>query len=287
MNENLIDFTIGADPEFGALDRSGNIVCASDYVDGGNDVEFGCDGNDMTFELRPAPSKNPLQIVNNIHDIFVRKTIETPEILKLKWIAGTWHAGYPFGGHVHFGLSNRQVNHSEAINHLDHYVGVVSLLLEVKADGIKRREDSYGGMGDMRTQSWGFEYRPMSSWLSSPYVAAAILCLSKTVMYEKLNNPNFKWHQFAVPADFRNMNQERILSKFPEIWADITKMYLYQQYKPYIDLIYFLVKNRLTWLTASGMKESWGVVNMTPCISNKVSMDILWHRYNSEQQVAQ
>lgn len=287
MNENLIDFTIGADPEFGALDRSGNIVCASDYVDGGNEAEFGCDGNDMTFELRPAPAKNPLQIVNNIHDIFVRQTIETPELLKLKWIAGTWHSGYPFGGHVHFGLTNRQVNHSEAINHLDHYVGVVSLLLEVKADGIKRREDSYGGMGDMRTQSWGFEYRPMSSWLSSPYVAAAILCLSKTVMYEKLNNSNFKWHQFAVPGDFRNMNQERILSKFPEIWADITKMHLYQQYKPYIDLIYFLVKNKLTWLTASGMKESWGVVDMKPCISNKVSMDILWHRYNSEQQVAQ
>jgi hypothetical protein len=79
------------------------------------------------------------------------------------------------------------------------------------------------------------------------------------------------------------MDQARVLSKFPEIWADITKMHLYQTYKPYLDLIFFLVKNKLTWLPATGMKESWGVVNMTQCISNKIGMDVIWHRYNSEQ----
>jgi len=284
MNDTLIDFTIGADPEFACVNpRGGEIVSAGDHVSEDEDVEFGCDGNGVTFELRPAPSKNPLQIIHNIHDIFVRQTIERPEFLKYKWVAGSWVEGYPLGGHVHFGLKKTIITPDSAVNYLDHYVGVVSLLLEIKGHGIKRRSDGYGGMGDRREQPWGFEYRPMSSWLSSPYVSAAILCLSKTVMYEAVNNKHFPWRKFAMNDDFVNMNQSRILSYFPEIWSDITKMYLYQTYKPYIDLIYFLIKNKLTWMPQSGMQESWGVVNMQACITNKIGMDVIWHRYNTEQ----
>lgn len=287
MNEKLIDFTIGADPEFCCVDRNGKVVTATDWVSEDDDVEFGSDGNGVTFEIRPGPSKEPLQVVNNIHDIFTRQVIDKPEFLRFKWLAGTWQRGYPLGGHVHFGLKNSVIRHQDAVGFLDHYVGVTSLLLELKNDGVRRRSDGYGCMGDMREQPWGFEYRPMSSWLSSPYVAAAMLCLSKTVMYEVVNNSKFEWHKFAVNDDFYKMDQARVLSKFPDIWADITKMHLYQLYKPYIDLIYFLVKNKLTWLSASNMKESWGVVDMKPCIANKVNIDVIWHRYNTEQQATQ
>ena len=34
-------------------------------------------------------------------------------------------------------------------------------------------------------------------------------------------------------------------------------MKLYQKYKLYIDLIYFLVKNELTWFPKTTMKEAW------------------------------
>jgi hypothetical protein len=283
MNDKVIDFTIGADPEFGCVDRKGHLVTSTDFVSEEEGVEFGSDGNGTTFEIRPGPSKDPIQVVNNIRDIFVRQTIKEPEFLKFKWVAGTWHRGYPYGGHVHFGISKNVIIHKDAVNFLDHYVGIVSLLMEIKRQGIKRREDGYGRMGCMRVQPWGFEYRPMSSWVSSPYVAAAMLCLSKTVMYEVINNSKFQWHQFAVKDDFERMDQRRVLSQFPAIWADITKMHLYQLYKPYIDLIYFLVSNKLTWLPANGMKEAWAIVDMKPCISNKVGMDIIWHRYNLEQ----
>jgi hypothetical protein len=283
MNEKVIDFTIGADPEFACLKARGGVVAANDFINDDEDSEFGCDGNGITFEIRPAPSKDPIEVVNNIHDIFVRQTIKDPQFLKFRWLAGTWHNGYPFGGHVHFGIPSRLIAHKDAVDFLDHYVGVVSLLMEIKRHGVKRRDDGYGHMGDMRVQPWGFEYRPMSSWVSSPYVSAAMLCLSKTVMYEVLNNSKFQWHKFAINSDFDKMDQRRILEQFPKIWADITKMHLYQLYKPYIDLIYFLVKNKLTWLPASGMKESWGVVDMQPCIANKIGMDVIWHRYNLEQ----
>jgi len=282
MNEKVIDFTIGADPEFACV-QGRSIIAACDYLDDNADSDFGSDGNDITFELRPSPSKNPIQIVNNIRDIFVRQVIKQPEFLKFKWVAGSWHKGYPFGGHVHFGLSNNQIRHTDAVEFLDHYVGSCCLLIEKQSDAKKRRSDSYGHMGDMRVQDWGFEYRPMSSWLSSPYVAAAMLCLSKTVMYEVMNNSKFQWHQFVVADDFPKCNQDRLIKQFPAIWDDITKMHLYQTYKPYIDLIYYLVKNKLTWLNANDMKDCWGVVDMKRCIGEKVGVDFLWSRYNLEQ----
>lgn len=282
MNENIIDFTIGADPEFGCEHRR-RIIAANDYVEDDESLDFGTDGNNVTFELRPAPSKNPLQIVNNIRDIFVRQVIKEPEFLKFKWVSGSWHKGYPLGGHVHFGLKNNQIRHNAAVAFLDNYVGSLGLLLERKIDAKRRRDDSYGHMGDMRVQDWGFEYRAMSSWISSPYVAAAMLCLSKTVMYEAMNNSKFPWHQFVVGDDFSNVDRERLLTKFPQIWNDITKMNLYQTYKPYIDLIYFIINNNLTWLPKGDMKECWGVTDMKPCINTKIGVDYIWNRYNIEQ----
>lgn len=282
MNEKIVDFTIGADPEFSCSHKR-RLVSASRWVSDDNSLDFGRDGNAVTFELRPWPSKNPLQIVNNIRGIFVRQVIREPEFLKFKWVSGSWHKGYPLGGHVHFGLTNTQVNHYNAVETLDHYVGSLSLLLENREDALKRREDSYGHMGDMRVQNWGFEYRPMSSWISTPYVAAAMLCLSKTVMYEMLNNSNFEWHKFVMPEDFTKCNQTKLRELFPKIWSDITKMHLYQTYKPYIDLIYHLVKNKLTWLNRNDLKDCWGIINMKQCIGEKVNVDVLWNRFNIEQ----
>lgn len=286
MNEKVIDFTVGADPEF-ACTKRGEIVNAIDWVASDSSMDFGCDGNEITFELRPAPSKSPLQIVTNIRDIFVRQVIREPEFLKFKWVAGSWHKGYPLGGHIHFGLSEEQIRHRIAVEYLDHYVGSLSLLLEKRSDALKRREDSYGAMGDMRGQPWGFEYRPMSSWLSTPYIAAAMLCLSKTVMYEVMNNSKFDWHKFVTSRDFKDCNQERLREIFPQIWNDITKMYLYQSYKPYIDLLHYLIKNNLSWLNSNDLKDCWGIVDMKPCVSEKISVDVLWTPYNLEQANAQ
>lgn len=241
----------------------------------------------MTFEVRPSPSKNPIEIVHNIRDIFIRQTIEKPSFLKYNWISGSFHRDLPIGGHVHFGLNDKQISHKFAVNLLDNYVGVISILLENKNDGLERRKHGYGEMGDYREQDWGFEYRPMSSWLSSPYIATAIIALSKTIVYESLNNPKFDWHTCVESDDFKNMNQDKLREKFPKIWKDITKMTLYQNYKPYIDLLYFLITNNLTWLSATGMKDSWGIIDMKKCISKKVSLDVIWQRYNLEQPTAQ
>lgn len=283
MNKKLIDFTIGADPEFTIVDHNDLVISASQYIRE-NDEEFGADGNGTTFEIRPSPSKNPLQLINNIRDIFVRQSVICPKLIKYKWVAETMVKGYPNGGHVHFGIPNRRINHTDAIVHLDNYVGMVSLLLEPNSQAIKRRVDcGYGRMGDMRFQSWGFEYRPMSTWLSSPYIAASMLCLSKMVMYETLNNPGFEWHDLVTMNDFLDVDRKVILNKFVKIWEDITKMHLYQVYKPYIDFIYFLVKKEWTWISSAGMKESWGIINIKNIVNNKIPIDLIWNRYNLDK----
>ena len=281
MNTNLIDFTIGADPEF-ACSQHGRIISAEDYVEVGDGEGFGADGNHVTFELRPAPSNNPLEIVNNIRNIFIQQVIKQPKFLDFTWVSGSWYKGYALGGHVHFGLSNSQINQCDAVKILDSYVGSLCLLIEKKVDAQKRRRTRYGCMGDMRIQDWGFEYRPMSSWLSSPYVAAAMLCLSKAVMYEIMNNSEFQWNTYVTPSDFQKVDQDRLRKEFPKIWKDITKLHLYQAYKPYIDLIYFMIKNKLTWLPKTDMKQCWGIMDMKQLLSSKIGVNVLWNRYNIE-----
>ena len=144
------------------------------------------------------------------------------------------------------------------MDYLDRYLGLVSLLIENRLDGKERRECGYGKASDYRVNDHGFEYRVVSSWLTTPYISAAILCLAKTIVYEFLNNSKFEWHLFTYNKSiFSSFDVKVFRNKyFPVVWKDITKMELYQNYKPYIDLIYFLVKNELTWLPKYDVKEA-------------------------------
>ncbi len=81
MKTKIIDFTLGADPEFCCLNSRDEIVHGYDYgIPNCND--FGTDGNESTFELRPDPSKDPIEVVNNIHDILLRKSFNWKSLLQ-------------------------------------------------------------------------------------------------------------------------------------------------------------------------------------------------------------
>lgn len=275
------DFTMGADPEFCCVD--GRTLIESGAFTNGQD-QFGCDGNGVTFEVRPDPSPDPLVVVANIHDIFSRKIHSTKEFARYNWKAGSFYADCALGGHVHFGIPNKKVPTATCANVLDNYFGAISLLIEHKGQGLRRRQEGrYGRPGDTRPQTWGFEYRTCSSWVTSPYVSAAMLCLAKTLMYELVNNPKFEPQVYVTLEDFTNMDTDRIMTFFPQIWKDITGMRLYQTYKPYIDLIYFLIKKKLTWFPSMGMKEAWGLIDLTEAYDkDKIQMNLIWQRFNQE-----
>jgi hypothetical protein len=276
-DKNEFDFTIGADPEFCCVDGR-TLIESGAYTN--NHDQFGCDGNGITFEVRPEPSNCPLEVVGNIHDIFARKCHADKQFLRFNWKAGSYYADCPLGGHVHFGISARKLPLQDAAIILDNYVGAITVLIEHKNQGLRRRE-AYGRMGDVRTQEWGFEYRTCSSWITSPYIAAGVLCLSKAVMYEVINNPHFEPKSVVSAEDFYRMDVDRILGSFPKIWKDITSMKLYQVYKPYIDLLYMLVTKKLTWFPNTGMKEAWGLINVENTL-DKIQMNVIWERFKQE-----
>lgn len=120
------DITIGADPEFLALDKDVAIVGAGPTF--GLDVSsaFGADGHNFLFELRPRASSDPLLVVESIRKSLLSKGMKLKSgsgisLKDLFWKAGG--SGAPFlqtdaktlGGHIHFGhndlRSERKASH--------------------------------------------------------------------------------------------------------------------------------------------------------------------------------
>ena len=291
------DFKIGADPEFSVIDSRKSLhslIEAEDFLERSplrHDGEgpLGADGNGRTFEIRPGPSLNPLQVVANIHGIFAQASNQDHRLFGLSWRAGSCYGDLPLGGHIHFGTAEMGLRNEQAMPVLDSYVGVLGMLIENKVEAIARRKaHGYGCSNNFRRKEWGFEYRCPSSWLTSPYVAAAILCLAKTVLNELVNPPGTsvlkdytrgggEVYSPIDKCDFKWMGEQ-----FSHIWEDVTRMQLYQTYKPYIDLIYRLVDKRLTWFPATTMKAAWGVADTSVPLPKRMGLDTIWNRYRQE-----
>ena len=281
------DFTIGADPEFCCVDR-GTLVNSNCF--GNLESSFGSDGGGIAFEIRPKPSINPLEVVSDIHKILLEQTIKYPEFLKFDWISGSYTHRQSMGGHIHFGITNSYNNCGyDCCNFLDAYVGISFLVVETMKEGYSRRCQGYGFFRDCRSQNYGFEYRMPASWLSSPYISAAFLCLAKTVVYEFINNENFSLYFLKNESKImdtilrhRDIDVLYLKNKFLIIWSEITKMKLYQKYKIYIDIIYFLFKENLSWIPVMGMKESWGIYKDFE--KKKFAMDVVWLKQEENKE---
>jgi hypothetical protein len=289
FRKNITDFTIGADPEFLMIGRDGRNIRANywcqEIQEAAHIHELGADGCGTTFECRPTPSINPIQIVNNLHGIFIGHLARHPKLLDYRWQAGSHHGGQPLGGHIHFGISNRRIGAKTGSHLLSQYVGALGILVENKDEGKVRRAGDYGGMVDYRIQSYGFEYRTPSSWLTSPYIAAAFLCLAKTVIWEAVNNRTAKFNDYVVNSDFKHMNAEKVLAKLPEIWGDITKMHLYQRYKVYIDVLYYLATNKLNWYSKDGsMNSTWGFADLSSTLPPTMALETIWSRVKTSKK---
>ena len=101
--------TLGCDPEFVMIDQEGNLVCSEPMLirlsphfcrrigrDGG--------GKGYIWELRPRPSTDPREVVEEIRYLFSRIAIHCPETLQYTWLAGNSVKSFPLGGHIHFGV---------------------------------------------------------------------------------------------------------------------------------------------------------------------------------------
>lgn len=279
------DFTIGTDAEFVITTANNQLVYSGEYTPKG---PMGADGNERTWEVRSKASPNPLELVRNIQSIFSNYISEYPQFMGYNWKAGAWpYDQCPTGLHVHFGVSAKKTNCEQAALFLSNYVGAISLLLERESESKKRRtyrDCEYGWIANYRHKPWGWEYRSMSSSLVSPYVTTALLCLSKVVYYEFQHSKSVSCDTYIDYNDFNNHRIGGLRKNFHKLWKDIVKMKLYQHYKPYIDILYFLVTNNLTWYPKDkNMKEAWGLTDVSIPLG-AVDLNAIWFNWNHKKQ---
>lgn len=271
-------FTLGADPEFLCCDKNDGIKSpARPFLDSRNyNLDyFGLDGCGRIFELRPEPSEEPLEIVTHIKGILATQSFAKTKLLNQKWKSGSFHDGDALGGHIHFGHAPLNSSPERYCQFLTNYLGSILLLVEKTSEAIARRNTGYGGGCDYRTQNHGLEYRMPSSWLTSPHIAAATLCLSKVVGHEMINKP-FKREEVISFRQISSVMKKEIRAKFPAIWEKITQMELYPKYAEYINLFKFLIDNKLTWYPKCSMQEAWGITDKHKNFTNKVTIESIW-----------
>lgn len=253
--------SIGADPEFMLRDgRTGRLILASRFFP--KDGLVGCDARFVRglvsgyplAELRPEPSYSPLQLVENIKTT-MNKALRLAPYSNVQWRAGSMpFAGFPIGGHVHFGgvpLSG------QLIRVLDNYLAVTLLLLEEPSTA-RRRRKKYGYLGDFRyKEHGGFEYRTPASWLVSPQVTKAVMCLAKVLAseYQFLTQDLFLLP--SAQEAFIAANREYFAPHFARIWSDLSKTSTFKLYTAELQIIETMVKEQRTWNERVDIRKTW------------------------------
>jgi hypothetical protein len=179
-----IPIKLGGDPEFelGIKKPNGGyeIVTAGNFSSLSNvykdyNGRIGRDGSKNQLEIRPTPSSKPDMVVRHIKNL-LNKTLTLSNMSdKTIIVSGN---KYPLGGHIHVGLKKSLGKEAIKgyIQMLDDFIGAPTLNLCGSARG------PYKKLGEMRTKSYGFEYRtPPSTVFYSPDTALTTYRLVKNL----------------------------------------------------------------------------------------------------------
>lgn len=261
MTEKL---TIGADPEMVLVSPlTGQTISAQTIFNGSTTAEFGLDGSPTTVEIRPKPADNPLELVENIYQLFNVAQKKYPEVFRLKFQASD--INYSIGGHLHFGHSllveNRE-GQKKIIKMLDMYLAPLVSLVEIPAHHKSRLKGSYGRMGDVRPAPWGIEYRTLPSWIATRKLAEAVTCLGYGLVEQALLGDLLK---LTLPAVinyddlislYQNGNMSLMRLGLPYLIKDLKKIPMLQTYNKEIKYLIDSAKAGRP-LFESEIKESW------------------------------
>lgn len=182
---------IGLDIEFGVR-KSGQFMPAHDVFSReiGTSGIIGLDGHPQTGELRPDASTNLVEVVTNmyaafkyVNDIFVENDITLH--------AGQWRDNKALGGHVHFGIGEDNTSRRSAtIPYLDHFLDkIVSNKTDDVLEKRLRIERGYGGLSQVRSKPYGFEYRTPGSFIHNPQLSMVYLTLAKLSSIAAMDRP--------------------------------------------------------------------------------------------------
>lgn len=264
MNQHRYDpsdrqVVLGADPEFILRRRStGRLVTANRFFPyrgmvGHDRLLRRSFGGRPLAELRPAPSADPHQLLRNLRRAMRRAILRTGR--RIAFSAGSLPvASLPIGGHIHFsGISFT----ADFLWALDIYLGIPLLLLDHPVRAARRRR-RYGYLGDFRFQRHGgFEYRTLPSWIISPTIALAVLCLAKTIAQEYHRLPRHLLARHELQRAFYQSYKEPFYERFPELWYYLEQVPTFHQYAEYIRPIKQWIDDRKTWPDHADINRRW------------------------------
>lgn len=257
------DVLLGADPEFILRNSTtGKIVYPSDFIkkEGVLGYDERSEGRAGRFyplaEVRPKPDFSPLKLTENIRSILVTAASIFPP--DTEWLAGSVQFGqYHIGGHIHF--SHIDLN-NKVLRALDNYLGIPLFLLEDPDTSALRRRQ-YGWLGSVRYKSHGgFEYRTPGSWLVTPEITKATLCLSKIIAteYEKL--PLDFFVDIGLQKAFYQGKKMYFYDLFHDLWRDIKRTVLYEAYQEHLKILPDIIERGEIWDEKNDFRKAWGLI---------------------------
>ena len=214
--KKLFDFKIGADPEF-ILTMQGRKVDAQQTMQlmlskkeglkynedkKGFDINgagnIGWDGAASTAEIRPNPSNDPKEVINNIAALFQHFTKHV-KICDMSTISEF----SAIGGHIHLEIPEDDKWSNEKKNTIHRRLAsfyLPILISENKTNLNLRLKQNYGSLKDQRIEQrfthpsgkagYTFEFRcPSAEWLTTPKTAEATLAYLAVVYHQILNHP--------------------------------------------------------------------------------------------------
>ena len=228
-------FLVGADPEFVFMNSGGRV--SAEHFEFKAGLAYGADNNGRLVEIRPKPSRWVLEVLTSTWSTLKWMSLLEPATLQYQWRAGAFYADDGLGGHIHFGRKrpSRQ-RESAALDTLCYYLFYAGVW--DRAEGQQRIRHAQGGgntgygrLGDLREQTYGYEYRVFPSWLCSPWMAYYCMTLAKLVVcdpsllpvlsveMEMLNEQAFQRRLTALLAFYKGLDDDAQLAY--EIWSRI------------------------------------------------------------------
>lgn len=256
------DITIGADPECVIKDwDTGSLIFASDFV-----KKEGCIGLDNRsiesgreyfplLEIRPDYSVDPVEVFGSIRSI-LNDLRERIHYRNIGFYAGSMPAfNYWVGGHIHFGTKPN----SKLIKALDNYLALPIMMVE-KAYPARKRNIKYGEIGNCRLKPHGgFEYCTLSSWLVSPEITLAVLCLAKVIVQEYLNLNKELLCSYSDIRAYYSVNKIYFADRIQEIIKSISDTCTYKTYCGYIEPLFKKILSGEEWNEDSPINDVWNM----------------------------
>ncbi len=254
---------LGADPEF-MLSKSSKMVAASRYFP--HHGRVGCDNIRTSnkqqrpiAELRPQPSISPLELTENVKTALFSAAKMAPH-RNIKWVAGSQpFNGYPIGGHIHF--SNTKLSFA-VLRSLDNFVAIPLCMIENNRSARLRRQ-RYGALADYRLKKYGgFEYRTLASWLVSPEITKAVLCLAKIAISCYLDLDQNYLASVEAQRAFYKGNREYFKPIFDDLWSRISETDMYPQYANELQVLCDMINDDLHWNEKDDIRKAWQMIGI-------------------------